>query len=181
MFFRGRQQITICVVAAAIIGGFVLFRYLPLRRQMKAAEQTKAAQTLAISKGTADRRQLPSLQAQLPKLQAKLGDYEAKIPEENSVGVFLGNIADLMKEHGLTEQVIEPGTEVESDKFHCIPVSMECKGPLIQIFKFYRRLKQLDRLVRIEQVKLSNDGDFSGKVSMETDAVIYYKAQVGRG
>jgi len=181
MLFRERQQITICVAAAAIIGGFVLFRYLPLRQEIKAVEQTRAAQTLAISKGTADSGQLPLLEEQLVKLRTRLENYQANIPQERAVGVFLGKIADLMKEHKLTEQKITPDEEIESDRFRCMPVSMECKGQLTQIFKFYRRLQGLDRLVRIERVKLRNGSDFSGEVSMETKAVIYYRAEVEQG
>lgn len=181
MLFRERQQITICVVAAVTIGGFLLLRYLPLRSRMKATEQTRAAQTLAIGKGTADSRQLPLLKEQLLKLRTKLGSCEANIPQESNLGVFLGSVADLMKEHSLTEQVIEPAEEIKADRFHCIPVRMQCKGRLIQIFEFHRRLQSLDRLVRIEQVKLRNDSDFSGEVSMETKAVIYYRAEIGRG
>jgi Tfp pilus assembly protein PilO len=181
MLFRERQQITICVVAAVTIGGFMLLRYLPLRSRMKAAEQTRAAQTLAIGKGTADGRQLPLLKEQLLKLRIRLGNYEVNVPNESNVGGFLGSVADLMKEHSLTEQVIEPGEEIEADKFRCIPVRMLCKGKLIQIFEFYQRLQSLDRLVRIEQVKLRNDSDFNGEVSMETKAVIYYRAEIGQG
>jgi hypothetical protein len=40
-------------------------------------------------------------------------------------------------------------------------------------------LQTLDRLIRIEQIKLSNDGKYKGQVSMETKAVIYYRAKVG--
>jgi hypothetical protein len=58
---------------------------------------------------------------------------------------------------------------------------MKCKGKLAQIFEFYRRLQGMDRSVRIEQVKLFNDSDFSGEVSMDAKAVIYYMAKVGQG
>jgi hypothetical protein len=51
---------------------------------------------------------------------------------------------------------------------------MQCKGRLTQIFEFYKQLQKLDRLVRIEQVKLVNDSSFEGEVSMETKLVIYY-------
>ena len=181
MLFRERQQLTICVVAGVIVGGFVLFRYLPLRRTMKALRQTKAAQTLTIAKGTADNKQLCLLKEQMLKLQRELEKYEANIPGQSDIGVFLHRIADLMNEHNLSEQVIEPHKEVKGEKLNCIPVNMQCKGKLDQIFEFYRRLQGLDRLVRIEQVKLSNDSDFSGEVVMEAKAVIYYRAKVGQG
>jgi Tfp pilus assembly protein PilO len=179
MFFRERQQLTICVVAGVIVCVFVLFGYLPLSKRMKAVNQAKTAQTLAIAKGAADSRQLPLLKEQLLKLQNKLGNYQANIPEKNTFGGFLGSVTDLMNENNLKEQEITPGEEVKADQFNCIPVSIRCKGELAQIFKLYRQFQTLDRLIRIEQVKLSNDSGYKGQVSMETKAIIYYRAKVG--
>ena len=81
MLFREKQQLMICVAAGVMVGGFLLLRYLPLQRRMKAARQTKAAQALTIAKGTAESKQLPLLKAQLLKLQRELENYEANIPE----------------------------------------------------------------------------------------------------
>jgi len=181
MLFRKRQQLMIFVAAGVIIGGFGLFRYLPLRRRIKVARQTKAAQALTIAKGTADGKQLPLLKEQLLELQRELENYEANIPERSDIGVFLQKIAGLMNEHNLRGQVIEPRKEIKAEKLNCIPVNMKCKGRLTQIFEFYRRLQGMDRLIRIEQVKLFNDSDFSGEVGMEAKAVIYYRAQAGQG
>ncbi|MGB2864913.1 MAG: type 4a pilus biogenesis protein PilO [Sedimentisphaerales bacterium] len=179
MLFRERQQLTICVVAGVVVCVFMLFWYLPLHKKMKAIRQAKTAQSLAIAKGGADSKQLPLMKEQLLELQARLGDYEANIPEQNTFGGFLGRIADLMNENNLQEQEITPGEEVKADQFNCIPVSMHCKGKLVQIFKLYRQLQRLDRLIRIEQVKLFNDTGYNGRVSMETKAIIYYRAKVG--
>ncbi len=181
MLFRERQQLTICVVAGVIVGGFVLFRYLPLHRRMKALRQTKTAQTLTIVKGNTDNKQLSLLKEQLLRFQRELENYEANIPERSDIGVFLQRIAGLMSEYNLRGQVIEPRKEIKAEKLNCIPVNMKCKGKLDQIFEFYRQLQGLDRLVRIEQVKLSNDSDYDGQVSMEARAVIYYRAKVGQG
>jgi Tfp pilus assembly protein PilO len=179
MLFRERQQITICVVAGVTVCIFLLFWYLPLHKQMKAVRQTKAEQTLTISKGAADSRQLPLMKQQLLELQNRLGNYEANIPEQNTFGGFLGRITDLMNQNNLKEQEVTPSEEVKTDKLNCIPVTISCKGTLTQIFKLYRQLQTLGRLIRIERVKLSNDSDYKGQVSMETKAVIYYRTKVG--
>jgi Tfp pilus assembly protein PilO len=157
----------------------MLFWYLPLHKKMKAIRQAKAAQSLAIAKGADHSKQLHLMKEQLQELQEKLANYEANIPEQNTFGDFLGSIADLMNENNLKEQEITPGEEIRANKFNCIPVTMRCKGKLVQIFELYRQMQTLDRIVRIEEVKLSNDKDFSGQVSMETKAFIYYRAKVG--
>lgn len=179
MFFRERQQVIICVVAGVIVSVFMLFWYLPLHKKMKAIRQAGAAQSLVIAKGNADRKKLPLINEQLLELQTRLKNYEANIPEQNTFGGFLGRIADLMNQNNLKEQEITPGEEIKTDEFHCIPITMRCKGKLEQIFKLYRQLQTLDRLVRIELVKLSNDNSFGGQISMETKAFIYYRAKAG--
>jgi Tfp pilus assembly protein PilO len=177
MVWRSKQQITILAIGATIVCVFVAFWYLPLRRQMNAIQRARAERALAISKGTADAKRLPLVEEKLSDLQRLLGDSESNIPEQRDLGEFMRKIADLMKEHNLKDDTVTPGGEIEADKFNCIPVSMQCKGELAQISEFYRRLQGLDRLVRIERVKLTNDENYSGQVTMETEAVVYYRAK----
>ena len=177
MLFRERQQIVILCLAGAMVGGFVLFRYLPLRKRIKAVEQTRVAQTLIIDKASAESKQLPALKEQLLKLQGAVGDYESNVPNRRELGVFLHSVANLMNEHNLKEQLIQPDTEIKTDVLSCIPVNIQCKGRLEQIFGFYKGVQELDRLVRIEQVKLENKSDFSGEVYSQTKAIIYYRPE----
>jgi Tfp pilus assembly protein PilO len=180
--FRERQQILICVAAVAIVGGFVLFRYLPLHRRLQAIEQRQTAQKLALAKAETEKQQLPVLTEQLRETQEKIGDYDAKIPRErNHLGVFLQQVTNLMNEHDLRENVIQPGQEIKADGLKCIPVDMRCKGRMDRIFEFYKRMQGLNRLVRIEHIKLENDTSFSGEVSMQTKAVVYYRMEPDQG
>ena len=181
MLFGRSQQIAICVIAGAIICVFVIFWYLPLREKMRLVKLAKAEQIVTIAKGMADTEQVPVLKEQLQKLRMELQGYESKIPDQRDFGTFLGRITDLMNENNLKEQSIEPGEIIAAEKFNCIPVSMQCRGRLTQIFKFYDCLQDLGRLIRIERVKLSNDAGYTGQVSMETKAIIYYRAGIGQG
>jgi type IV pilus assembly protein PilO len=177
MLFRERRQIAICVAAAVMVCGFVLFRYLPLQRRIESVRQAYAAQMLAISKASAESQQIPTIREQLLGLQTAVGNYERQIPEQRELGEFLQRIANLMNEHNLKGQLIQPDKEIKAGELNCVPVNMQCKGRLSQIFEFYRRVRGLDRLVRIEHVKLVNDGDFGGEVIMQINAVIYYRAE----
>ena len=81
-----------------------------------------------------------------------------------------------MNEHNLRDHQIQPGNEINDDDLNGIPVNVKCKGRLAQMFEFYKSLQRLDRLVRIEQVELLNESDFSGEVSMQTKVLIYYSS-----
>jgi Tfp pilus assembly protein PilO len=181
MFFRGKQQTVILVAAVAMAAGFVLFRYLPLQKKMSDVKQRRTEQVLAIAKTSIESKQLPMLKAQLQQLQRAVGNYEVNIPAERRLGEFLQQIATLMNEHNLKEQLVQPGKETEADEFNCIPVNMQCKGRLNQIYEFYKQVQELDRLVRIEQVNLANDESLGSEVIMKTKAVIYYKPKDKQG
>jgi len=179
--FLERKQIAICVVAGAVVAVFVLFSYLPLRQRVKTVELTKTAQTLAISKASMERVKLSAIKEQLLKLKRTVENYKVSIPAKRDLGLFLQQIAELMSKHNLKEQVIAPGKKIVVKELSCIPVDMQCKGTLAQVFEFHKQMQRLDRLIRIEQVKLANDSDFSGEVSMQTKVVIYYRPQSEQG
>lgn len=176
MLFRERKQVVICVAAAMMVIGFVLLRYLPLRKRMEAVEQAAAAQKLAISKSAAELAQLPMFEEELLSLRKVVGKYQANIPGNRDLGIFLQVIADLMNEHSLEDQFVQPRQEIEAGGLICIPVSMQCRGRLEQVFGFFRALQLLDRSIRIEHVKLENDSNFSGEVSMKAETTIYYRS-----
>jgi len=180
MLIRERHQIAILIVAGAMLSGFVLFWYLPLQKKRNAIGQIRTAQKFAIAKASVESGQMAIFKTRLEKLQDEVGDYGAKIPRQGDLGLFLQQMANLMNELNLKEQVITPDKEIQADELNCIAVDIQCKGRLAQIFEFYKRMQTLDRLVRIEQVKLVNDSSFSGEVSVQTKAVIYYKAQAGQ-
>jgi Tfp pilus assembly protein PilO len=177
MLFRKRQQVIICIVAGLLATDFVLFGYLPLKNRLNAIEQARTAQDSVIAKAATQCGRLPAIREQLQELQKVVADFEANVPVQKSIGVFLQQIADMMSRYHLSEQVVTPSKEIKANGLNCIAVDMRCKGKLAQIFEFYKSLQDMDRLVRIEQVSLTNDTDLSGQVSMQTMAVIYYRPQ----
>ncbi len=177
--FREKKQIIIFLIAISTIGGFILFRYIPMNKVMNAVKSARAGQNLIIARGISDSEQLPLFTDQLQKLREKLDNYEANIPKQKDLGNFLKKIAVMMDSHNLNDQAIQPLEETRINELICIPISMECTGKLKEIFEFYKNLQEIDRQIRIKQVKLKNGSDFSGKIKMETEIIIYYRTQVG--
>ena len=180
MLLKEKQQVAICVIAVALIGGFVAFRYLPLSKKTKAVEMKKIALRVNTDTILSQSDQIPALNNELTKLQEEVGDYDARVPRKKELAVFMGHVTDLMNEHGLEEQFVEPGEEIEADGLRCNPVSIQCQGKLEQIFSFFDSMQSSGRLVRIQNVQLTNDKDYSGRVGMQAETVIYYRPSGGR-
>jgi Tfp pilus assembly protein PilO len=180
MFFRAKQQVLIIMAAVVLACGYVAFRYLPMRKLSMELNQEKATQESLIAQAEVKEAQLPGLQKHLEELQEKLANFDSSIPTDTQLGQFLGKIASLMDEHDLSEQQIAPQNPIENTQLVCIPVTMKGTGRLEQIRDFCQSLQQLNRAIRIEKFHLTNDNEYSGRVHMETEAVIYHRKQTDK-
>jgi len=172
-----KKQIGIFVVAAICFVLFAVLRYIPVSKDMEEITQIRTEQSRLIAKGISDQEQLEIFQEQLLKLKERLGKYESNIPKQKDLGSFLKQIAELMESNNLKDQAVQPLASVKADELICIPVNMEGRGSLSEIYQFYKKLQELDRQIRIKHVKLKNSEDFSGDIKMETEIVIYYRNQ----
>jgi len=181
MFFQEKKQMMICVAGVLTVGGFMLVRYLPLQRMIDRIESKRQVAQTAIAEVTMKRQRFPQSQERLEELRERVQKFDLNVPLNRDLGGFLQQMATLMDDHELTEQQIQPGTAIAMKELNCIPISMRCKGGLTQIFEFFKSLRSLDRALRIGQVMLTNDTDFSGQVSMQTEATIFYRTKAKKG
>ncbi len=175
-----KQQAWLYAIAVLFCADFVFYGYLPSYKRLQSLRETGSQQRRLIETAAAQSEELPALKVRLANVEQIVEHYESYIPAEVSLGSFLQEIARTMTEHRLTDQVVVPGKEVELEGVGCAPVHVNCKGSLKDIFSFFHDLQAMDRLVRIEKVTLQNDRGFTGCVSMDTDAVIFYRPQAAR-
>ncbi len=175
-----KQQAWLYAIAVLFCADFVFYGYMPCHNRLQSLREAGIRQRRLIETATVQSQELPALKVRLTDTEQIVEHYENYIPREVSLGLFLQEIARIMTEHHLADQVVVPGTEVESEGVGCIPVHVNCRGSLKDIFGFFRDFQAMDRLVRIEKVTLQNDRDFTGRVSMNTDAVIFYRPQAAR-
>jgi Tfp pilus assembly protein PilO len=176
MKFLERKQLIILSLAVLAIIGLAVFLYYPLTKQARAVKQADAAQSVAADKADVRNRRLPILQEKAEIMERKLRNYDKRIPQNRQFATLWQEIADVMNEHNLKDQLVQPGSEIEGTKLNCIPISIQCSGRLNQIFEFLKSLQQLERVIRIEQFQLLNDRDFTGWLKMSAEANVYYKA-----
>lgn len=177
MRFIDKQQLMIFAVAIVVVVGFVFVRYLPLTSEAKTLEEGRV-KLLAENKNLAEKiKQLPDMYSRIEKVKLQVGDFEAKVPYGMAHGLFLEQIADIMDSHGLAEQLVQPDRDIRTDSLHRIPVNIQCKGDLEQIFEFFKSLEKLDRVVQIKHIQLANDAKYAGSLTMRAKIDIYYKSE----
>ncbi len=174
--FKKRQQMSICIIGTLLVADFVLFGYMPSYTRLKELRAEGARQSRVIAQASVQKGRLSSLKENLAGLEVRVADYESNVPADREIGRFLHEVDSLMNKQELKERRIEPGEKITTDELNCIPVDIRCRGGLTQVFEFCRKLQAMDRLVRIQQVKLVNDRNFTGQVGMQTKVIIYYNS-----
>lgn len=173
--WRHKQQLWIVAVGALFAADFAFCGYLPSHSRLMALKQKRASYEQTIEVGRAKGAQLQAIRQRLRDMEQTVSHYDAYVPAESSFGVFVRRASELMTQHHLADQVVVAGKESQVGDLVCIPVHMTGAGELKSIFSFFKGLRSMDRLVRIDRTTLKNDSGFSGRVTMEADVVIYYR------
>ncbi|MHC4520403.1 MAG: type 4a pilus biogenesis protein PilO [Planctomycetota bacterium] len=172
-----RQQVWVIVIGGLFVADFVFYGYMPSHRRLQSLARARTQQEQVINMAVSQAEVLPTLEKQHREAQRVVRHYEDRVPTESNLGLFQRQIADIMTAHQLTDQEVAPGNDIEADELNCIPVDMKCKGNLTGIFGFFKDLQSSQRMVRIQKVTLQNDAGFTGVVAMQTEAVIFYRAE----
>jgi len=175
--FGRRQQMWVYLIGTLFVADFLFYGYMPSQQRLRSLRQAKAKQVHAIRTAAMQSKELPRLKRRLHTVEEIVKNYEAYVPAKGSLGAFLQDIARIMNAHNLTEQNIAPQSDIEYGGVNCIPVHMNCKGSIKEVFGFFHDFQAMDRLVRIEKTVLKNDSEYTGRVSMHTEAVIFYRPQ----
>ncbi len=174
-FLNNKKQLILSIVILTILTGFIAFRYLPLKGQLEELEaETKQVQKL-YANAQKKQKTLPEIEKKLNELETRTYHFKEKIPGERSLGSFLQQIAELMDKNGLKDHSVQPRENIENKDFAYIPLVVDCKGELKDIFNFFRSVEELERLVKIEEVTLNNSASYSGELEMSAKVYIFYQ------
>jgi Tfp pilus assembly protein PilO len=168
-----KQQMWVYLIAALFVCDFVAYGYLPSRQRLTSLERVWGQQRKTIAMAAAQSAELPGLERRLRDMNEAVAGFDVRVPAGRALGTFLQQIAGIMTDCRLVEQVVLPGKEVKTGDLNCVPIHVACRGTLADIFRFFTQLQSLDRLVRVEKVALENDTDLTGQISVQVEAVIF--------
>ncbi len=168
-----KQQMWVYVIAGLFVCDFVLCGYLPSHQRLRTLQRAQAQQHQVIEMAAAQSRELSGLERRVCDMENRIEGFDRRVPADRTLGVFLQQIAGIMKDCNLVEQVVLPGKEWKTEDLNCTPIHVACHGTLTSLFGFFAQLQALDRLVRIEKVALENDADLTGRLDVQIEAVIF--------
>jgi len=162
------------LLAAAALGAY---QYYPVHVQRKALRQILSKQNDKLDEIRTYSEKLPMLHRQVLELEPRAEEFSRLFPEEQGFSQLWQQIAEIMNGNHLSDQLVRPGQINCSEGFCSIPLEIQCSGTFENIFEFFRSLERFDRLIRLEEVHLSNASDLSGTLTLQAKAKIFYQAK----
>ncbi len=171
-----KQQIVIIGVVVAIVGGFLVLECFPLQKKIRTLRAARLEQSMFSTKTAMNLQQMPILQKHLEDIEQTVDKITLKVPESPDLGPLLRQLASVMNKYKLRKQLIQPGTEQWVNQLCRIPLDVQCNGGLREIYKFFKAIEKLDRIIRIESVRLTSNTTLRGNIALSIQASVYYES-----
>ena len=177
MYFKipETKQLTILGLGIAVIIGIGFFRCKPLLARTKHLKIVRSKQIVDNANIRKQMAKIPLIGEEMKQLRLEVGRYYNKIPRNRDFAPLWDQIAAMMKSLNLKDQLIQPDKEVLGSEINSISITIKCSGSFSQLFEFFKLLDDFERVVRIEQIKLTNSQTDLGQVKMDARAKIYYQ------
>ena len=175
--FEKKRKIFLAGMALAGVL-LIMFGYVPIAWQKYVIRKALARQSLPIEQVHESIEQAAILEKQIEQLKGRVQEFEKYVPQDPQFASLWRQIADLIAEHDLENQQVRPGNEVQYDDFNVVSLDIQCTGSLPKIFAFVRSLEQMDRLIRIDSMELTNDKELTGQLTFSAKAEAFYRTPV---
>jgi Tfp pilus assembly protein PilO len=147
------------LISVPLIGaliGYMLYFYLPGRREVRALREQLHSTEATIHQSDMLVAQIPAVQTQLEETEAYNRKWGERIARDGQiVGVF-GSISRLAADVGTTPSRFAPDKIVDFRSLRQVPVDLACSGEFEQIREFIHRLEDLPQFVWIDQINMSS-------------------------
>ena len=110
-----RKQVILLAITAAVGAGFAMFGYLPIARQKLVLRESMRRNALTLEQIRVQGRELPDLEKKVEALEQKAVEFNEKVPRERQFAQLWQTITQIMNEHQLSNQLVQPGVEVRGE------------------------------------------------------------------
>ncbi|MGH9362167.1 MAG: type 4a pilus biogenesis protein PilO [Thermoanaerobaculia bacterium] len=100
-------------------------------------------------------------------LGAELKRAEARLPDQREIADLLSSVADSARASGLELVLFRQKPEVARDFYAEVPVEMQMRGTYHEVAMFLDRVKRLDRVVNVSDIKLTKPKVEGERVALE--------------
>jgi type IV pilus assembly protein PilO len=148
----------IAALSAALLAVAVLdwqYWYGPRQRELAELQSEVTQRRADFEAKRAKTNARADAERQLKDLDAELKRASARLPDQREIADLLSSVAASARSAGLDIVLFRQKPEVTHDFYADVPVEMQIRGTYHDVATFLDRVKRLDRIVNITDIRLS--------------------------
>ncbi|GAF95373.1 unnamed protein product, partial [marine sediment metagenome] len=96
----------------------------------------------------------------------------SSFPRQLGMSSLLRNLSVIGEACGLQILLFEPQDAISEGAYEEIPVKLKLRGSFRQVASFFHGVSNLDRVIRIQNLKITGPVNSSGVIMTETDILL---------
>ena len=168
------KRIGIFVLTILILAGcFFYLVYMPKKedaRQLQEAVEN-LERRLKVAKIRAQK--IDEFRAEFEQTEKQLKNAMRLLPDKKEIPSLLKSITQLGIDSNLDFVLFMPGSEKPRDFYVEIPVAIEVKGEYREVARFFDKVRQMERVVNIENISMKPEKELSNRLIARCNAVTY--------
>jgi Tfp pilus assembly protein PilO len=157
-------------VATAAVGV-----YLPQARALAGVRSDIATRTLAMESDARVAATVPVMAKQVEEMKKRYQGFDRKMPKQKELAGFLTELSRILGSQRLATRDYRPGDPRKERFYHTLPIIMKLEGPYLSLTSFLRQIDGMERLARIQMLKVQKDPKKKGQdLDIELQMNIYF-------
>ncbi len=172
------QKGIIGIILVGVLVWLIFFSgYLPFSLRKTSGEVQRLRDELQTVAGELQRleaaaKSLPRIKRELSMLEERWEILRSLLPRASEMSVLLTSVTTAGMKAGVQFTLFEPGTPEPYDLYTRYPIRVSVTGGYHQVGRFFDNLCNLNRLVGLSQVSITQIGDGTEAVTVEASATV---------
>lgn len=158
------------IVALALILVLIFNQY----GALKQAREKVAEEQLALARVQAQLSDLEQAKAQAAELEQQFARYELMMPANPGEGVLISTLRSYAEDTGANFVSISFGERVNKSGYNEMPVELVFEGSYHQLLRLLNRLQAGQRIIRIDELKVTRGGQGLTVIKADIVASAFY-------
>jgi Tfp pilus assembly protein PilO len=171
-----KDSLIVLGILAGVIICAVVAVYAPQGRKLEALRADIVTRQRAMEADARKAAVVPEMLRRVEQMRRRYNDrWEKKLPQRQELGEFIREISNHRDAEGLSGQLIEPGTPSKGQLYHTLPIGLEFSGSFNSLASFLQSLDDMERLTRVEKLKIVADNKLSpARLGIQMQMNIYF-------
>jgi type IV pilus assembly protein PilO len=172
------QKGIIGIILVGVLVWLIFFSgYLPFSLRRTSGEVQRLRDELQTVAGELQRleaaaKSLPRIKRELSMLEERWEILRSLLPRASEMSVLLSSVTTAGMKAGVQFTLFEPGAPEPYDLYTRYPIRVSVTGGYHQVGRFFDNLCNLNRLVGLSQVSITQIGDGTEAVTVEASATV---------